>query len=162
MFDDWFSGDTGGGYEVAEAFGGPQEDVVFQEFSQTGTLGAWEEARGAAIVQEALGAQIVADSLLQWRDAEAGAALIESSGRDYAERLAADLAKLGLSAVGAAINPGPASVPTVRTGAAYSLPQATRALFDKNQTTNTGFGAMPVLIGGLLLIGAAFAVAKLT
>ena len=156
MFDDWFSGDSGG-YEVAESYGGPQEDVVWQEYSNTGTLGAWEEARGAAIVQESLGQQIVAASLSEYADAQAVGAAISSAGSDYASRLAEDLARFGISVASAAL-------PTV-TGAALStprLPQARPALFDwnRNQTTNTGFGPVAVLLGGLVLIGGAYVVGK--
>lgn len=90
-------------------------------------------------------------------DAQATGAAISTAAGDYADRLAADLAKVGASVVGAALNS-----PTARAASTSPYYKATRALFDKNQTTNTGFGAAPVLIGGLLLIGGAYALAKLS
>ena len=167
MFEDWFSGIDAGGYEVAAAYGGPQEDVVFQQFSQTGTLPVWEEDN--ALLNAALSsasadydARLAAD--LQAMDAQTVNATLSSSGSDYAARLAADLAKFGAAALGGALNSSTtAAKQTIQNGAAMITPrlQPTRALFDKNQTTNTGFGATQVLIGGVLLIVGAYAVAKL-
>lgn len=126
-WDDLFTNTETTGYEVAQAYGGPQEDVVFQEFSQTGTLPAWDQAALQAQAAADYDARLQADLL-----ASAQSGIMAEGNASYYERLALDLAK---AATGAALNPSAprVGVPTVYnpvTGAALNtprLPMATRA-----------------------------------
>lgn len=154
MFEDWFSGVDAGGYEVAQAYGGPQEDVVFQQFSQTGTLPAWEEAN--AQVNAALSsasadydARLAAD--LQFIDAQSVNASLSSAGSDYAARLAADLAKIGVSVAGSALKSPTGktvtSSPLYRNGAAILTGARPVATF------STTFDWKEALVGVAVLAG---------
>jgi|GEM_PF-5324031 len=150
-------------------------DGLGWQFSDASVSSGTEFYGPPAPTQEQLGQQIVADAAAdyratlgnQWQDTRYLDLPTQSVYLDVFDRAVTAFAPLANAALNAGFAPSvrtpgiaPRSMQPVGVAMSGARPTAKPALFDK--INQTGFGSTEVLVGGLVLIGAAYGIARLT